>query len=104
MNSITTLAAWAFGIISSGSILLQGYSPHIFFKQADIISQLRSPLSANASVLLPGSEDFKNAATMWQRYREPKICVVVEVANEHDVLGLMLEGGHGVFGKARMAF
>jgi len=36
MNSITALAGWAFGTISSDAIPLQGYSPHIF-KQVNII-------------------------------------------------------------------
>jgi hypothetical protein len=37
MNSVTALAAWAFSIISSASILLQEYSLYIFSTQADII-------------------------------------------------------------------
>jgi len=85
MNSVTTLAAWALGIISSAPILLQGYTQHIFTKQPDIVSRLGPQLSPNASILLPGSADFRNATTRWQLYREPEIDVVVEVANDQDV-------------------
>lgn len=83
MNSVTTLAAWAFGIISSAPILLHGYTQHI--KQPDIVARLGPQLSPNASILLPGSADFRNATTRWQLYREPEIDVVVEVANDQDV-------------------
>ena len=85
MNSITTVAVWAFGIISSAPILLQGYTQHIFTKQPDIVSKLGPQLSPNASISLPGSADFRNATTRWQLYREPEIDVVVEVANDQDV-------------------
>lgn len=85
MNSVTTLAAWALGIISSAPILLEGSTQHIFTKQPDIISRLGPQLSPNASILLPGSADFRNATTRWQLYREPEIDVVVEVANDQDV-------------------
>jgi hypothetical protein len=85
MNSITTVAAWAFGIFSSGSVFLQACSQNVFTKQPDIVSILGPQLSANASIFLPGSEDFRIATTRWQRYREPEIDVVVEVANDNDV-------------------
>ena len=85
MNYITTIAVWGFGIILSCFIVFQGYSPHIFSKQPDIVAQLGPRLSTNASIFLPGSEDFKKATTRWQRYREPEIDVVVEVADERDV-------------------
>jgi hypothetical protein len=82
MNSVATLAAWAFGMISSAPILLHGYTQHIFTRQPDIVARLGPQLSPNASTLLPGSADFRNATTRWQLDREPEIDVVVEVAND----------------------
>lgn len=49
------------------------------------LAELNSHLSGDALVLLPGGEPFMQATTRWQRYHDPNITLVVDVANERDV-------------------
>lgn len=85
MELIITFIAWAFGAISSLSVFQTSPLSLFFSKQATIISELGPQLSPNASILLPGSTEFTDAATRWQQYRKPDVNVVVQVTNEHDI-------------------
>ena len=39
----------------------------------------------------PGTEQFTNATTRWQEYKEPNITVAVKVATESDVPEIVIE-------------
>ena len=50
-----------------------------------LVSCLRSSLSPEASVYLPGDGGYANDTIRWNRYHQPTFTVVAAVANEHDV-------------------
>jgi hypothetical protein len=50
-----------------------------------LVSCLRSSLSPEGSVYLPGDGGFANDTIRWNRNHQPTFKVVAAVANEHDV-------------------
>lgn len=86
MEVIAAIGAWALTAFSSLPESFSGFSLNGFLTpKTDIIAELGPFLSSNASIFLPGSQQFDNATTRWQMYQDPNITVVVEVATEGDV-------------------
>ncbi|KAK5727767.1 hypothetical protein LTR17_012529 [Elasticomyces elasticus] len=80
------------------------YSPT---HHANITAELSPLLSANASILGPGSTGWSEAALRWQPWKSPALDIIVEVATEQDIEHsirvanhhrkpfLAISGGHG---------
>lgn len=86
MEVIAAIGAWALGAVPTSSNAFPGFILKNFSTpRMDILSELGPSLSSNASIFLPGSQQFTNATTRWQVYDEPNITVVVQVATESDV-------------------
>ena len=85
---ISIIAAWIASVVpwlpssTSGNLFFSVLYPK---QLSGPIAELKSHLSGDALVLLPGGELFMQATTRWQRYRDPDITLVVDVANEQDV-------------------
>lgn len=59
--------------------------PSLPGQDPDISSGLGPLLSADASILLPGSGAFDNKTIRWQEFQSPTVRAVVVVATEQDV-------------------
>lgn len=84
MEAIAAIGAWALGVLSF-SHPFTGPSFSQIAPRTNILAELGPLLSSNASIFLPGSEQFTNATTRWQQYNDPNVTVVVQVATESDV-------------------
>lgn len=79
---IVAAASWGLAMVSP----YQSYLHSVYLsKPTDVLAELGPHLSANASILLPGSERFQDAITRWNKYKAPDFSVAVEVANERDI-------------------
>ncbi|KAI0134358.1 hypothetical protein BJ170DRAFT_591337 [Xylariales sp. AK1849] len=77
MKLLATLAALAVGLGGSAAAVIAAND--------SLVSCLRSSLSPEASIYLPGDGGFANDTIRWNRYHQPTFSVVAAVANEHDV-------------------
>ena len=76
LTTLLTALAIGFGGVDAAAVI----APNDF-----LISCLRSSLSSEGSVYLPGDGGFANDTIRWNRYHQPTFNIVAAVANEHDV-------------------
>ncbi|KAK5675709.1 hypothetical protein LTS10_011809 [Elasticomyces elasticus] len=98
-TSAVVAAAWVHSAFRGPA-----YSPT---HHANITAELSPLLSANASILGPGSTGWSEAALRWQPWKRPVLDIIVEVVTEQDIEHsirvanhhrrpfLAISGGHG---------
>ncbi|KAL4807630.1 hypothetical protein BDV18DRAFT_158846 [Aspergillus unguis] len=96
------------GLVSAVALGLLGSSAQArIISRDDIRVQLEPQLSEKADIYFPDADIWENATERWSYYHPPTFKVVVEVANEQDVVAaikyanseglayLAVNGGHG---------
>ncbi|KAL4878837.1 hypothetical protein BJY04DRAFT_208969 [Aspergillus karnatakaensis] len=93
--------------LASAVVLFSAVSHGFVTRRDDIRVSLKSQLSENADIYFPDEEIFEEATERWSDYAKPNFTVVVEVAEEEDVVRavqyanaegipyLAVNGGHG---------
>lgn len=54
-----------------------------------LVESLKPKLSANASVVVKGSEEYKTITTRWSEHNAPTPGVVVSVGSEEDICAIV---------------
>ncbi|KAL2194466.1 hypothetical protein P885DRAFT_71238 [Corynascus similis CBS 632.67] len=73
-------------LLTALSVSVSGAAAAVAARQdSSLVQCLRSSLSPEASVYLPGDDGYASNTIRWNRYYQPTFSVVSAVANEHDV-------------------